>query len=78
VQIACLTLDCDLECGRPGGACVACELVTKGSHSGREIVTFDDRRSQALDCVAAFGDCLRRMFNRAIKFVFRLYGPFRQ
>ena len=46
------------------GARVGRELVAKGPDRDREIVTFDGRRSQALHRVAAFGDRLRRLFNR--------------
>ena len=54
------------------GARVGRELVAQGPDRHREIVAFDGRRPQALHRVPAFGDRLRRLFNRAIQFLFRL------
>ena len=78
VQISRLALDCDTECGRLVGARVGRELVAKGPDRDREIVTFDGRRPQALHRVPAFGDRLRRVFNRTIQFLFRLCRALRQ
>ena len=74
VQISRLTLDCDAECGRLVGARVGRELVAKRPDSGREIITFDGRRSQALDRVPAFGDRLRRLLIAPSSFSFASAG----
>ena len=78
VQISRLALDGNAECGRLVGARVGRELVAKGPDRHREIVTFDGRRPQSLHRVAAFGDRLRRVFNRPIEVVFRLCRAIRQ
>ena len=64
VQIARLALDGDTECGRLVGMRMGRELVAEGPDRDREIVAFEGRRAQALDRVPAFGDRLRRVFNR--------------
>ena len=78
VQISRLALDGNTECGRLVGARVGRELVAKGPDRDREIVAFDGRRAQALHRVAAFGDRLRRVFNRTIQLLFRLGRALRQ
>ena len=78
VQIPRLALDGDTECGRLVGARVGRELVAKRPDRDREIVAFDGRRAQALDRVPAFGDRLRRVFNRTIQLLFGLGRALRQ
>ena len=71
VQISRLALDCNTECGRLVGVRVGRELVAEGPDRHGEIVAFDGRRAQALDRVPAFGDRLRRVFNRTSQLLFR-------
>ena len=61
-----------------GGDCVSRELVAQRPDRHGEIVAFEGRRPQALHRVAPFGDCLRRLFNRRIQFVFRFRRALRK
>jgi hypothetical protein len=72
VQISRLPFDCHTECEGLVSTWIAGEFVAQCSDGDREIVAFDGRYAQALHGVAAFGDRLRRLLNRAIEFLFRV------
>ena len=78
VQISRLALHCNFECGRLVGVRVGREFVAEGPDRYGEIVAFDGRRAQALDRVPAFGDRLRRVFNRTIQLLLGLSRALRQ